>query len=103
VFGRSENNGQRKPFFDLTVKTFFIFEKRFTVLKTINHFSKLYFLSLHTRLIFDCLNPAIVSRPKSGGTEIRRHPATVAGCRRTRFQQNLAEIRPWSETGRNPA
>jgi hypothetical protein len=87
----------------LTVKASLIFKKQFTVLKIVNHFPKLYSFSLHPRLTFNYPNPAIIDRPKPGSTGIKRHLATVAGCRRTRFWQNLAGIRPWPEIGRNPA
>jgi hypothetical protein len=50
VFGGGENNGQRKSFFSLTVKYFLIFGKRFTVLKTVNHFLDLNSSFLHTHL-----------------------------------------------------
>jgi hypothetical protein len=98
--------------------------------KTLNRFPKLYYSSLHARLISDYLNPAIVDRPKLGGTGIRHHqvtgimpvsesghrntagcrntasrqnPATTgnrAECRQTKFRQNMAGIRSWTETGR---
>jgi hypothetical protein len=87
----------------LTVKLSLIFRKRFTVLKTVNRFSKLNSSSLQARFISDCRNQKMVGRRNPGGTEIRRHPATVAGCRRTRFRPNLAGIRPWLEASRNPA
>jgi hypothetical protein len=59
----------------LIVNASLIFEKRFTVLKTVNRFSKLYSSSLHARLISDCPNPAVVGRSKPGGTGIRHHSA----------------------------
>jgi hypothetical protein len=55
----------------LTGKTSLIFEKRFTVLKTVNRFPKLNSSSFHARLIFDCRNLAIIGCRNLTGTEIR--------------------------------
>jgi hypothetical protein len=41
-------------------------------------------------------NPPTSSHRNIAGAGIRRHPATVAGCRRT----NMARIRTWLEAGR---
>lgn len=88
----------------MTVKTFLIFEKRFTILKTVNRFPKLYSLSFHARLIFDCRNPATSGYWNNAGVGIRppeycrhRNPATSGHCRRMPADQILAE------SGRNPA
>jgi len=51
-------------------------------------------------------NSATSGYQNNVGAEIRRHLSTIARCRRTRFWQNLAGIRPWLEAGRiwpNPA
>jgi hypothetical protein len=39
----------------------------------------------------------------NAGAKIRRHPATVAECRWTRFWHYLAGIRPWLDIDRDPA
>jgi hypothetical protein len=128
VFGRGENNGQRKPF-GLTVKSSLIFGKRFTVLKTVNRFPKLYSSSLHARLISDWSNPPIVGRSKIGSTGIRHHQVTgimsasesnhrkTVGCRNPAAGKppaagilqhpatapNAGGIRPESGHGQKPA
>jgi hypothetical protein len=79
LFGRGENNGQRKIIFGLTVKASLIFGKRFTILKTVNHFSKLNPSSLHAHLISNCPNPAMVG---SQNTSQAENPAT-SGHRNT--------------------
>jgi hypothetical protein len=80
----------------LTVKASLIFEKQFTIVNTVNRFPKLNSCSLHAYLISNCRNPAMVGRQNLGGAGIRQHPATVTGCRRTKF-------RPWSEGWSNLA
>jgi hypothetical protein len=51
-------------------------ENDFTILKTVNHFSKLNSSSLHASLISDYWNLAMVGRRNPDGTEIQQHPAT---------------------------
>jgi hypothetical protein len=64
-----------KIIFGLTIKLCLIFGKRFTVLKTVNRFSKLNSSSLHTRFISDCWNPVIVGCRNPGGTGIQQYLA----------------------------
>jgi hypothetical protein len=45
-------------------------------------------------------NQATSGRRNTDGAEIWRHPATVAGCRRTKFWPKLVGIWQWSEAGR---
>jgi hypothetical protein len=71
------------------------------VFKTVNRFSKLNFSSLHARLIFDCQNLAIVNRQNSGGTGIRQHPATVIGCRQTKFRPKFGNGQKPARSGQN--
>jgi len=61
----------------LIVKTSLIFEKRITIFKSVNRFSKLNFSFLHARLISDCHNLAIVDRRNLTGAGVRQRP--VAG------------------------
>jgi hypothetical protein len=61
----------------MTVKASLIFGKRFTVLKTVNHFLKLNSWSLHACLISHCQNPAIIGRRNPGGAGFRQHPAGI--------------------------
>jgi hypothetical protein len=59
--------------FQFDRKIFFNFWK---ILKIVNRFLKLNSSSLHTRLISDCRNPAMVGRRNPSGTEIRQHLVT---------------------------
>jgi len=65
-----------KIIFGLTVKPYLIFGKRFTVLKTLNHFPKLNSSSFYARLISNCRNTVMIGRRNPGGTGIRQHPVT---------------------------
>jgi len=87
VFGRGENNGQRK--------SFLIFGKRFTIFKTVNRFPKLNSSSLHARLISDRRNPV--------GPGVKQHP--VVGIRPPADQIPVGTGRIWPKqprSGRNP-
>jgi len=60
----------------LTVKTSLIFEKQFTIFKTVNRFPKLNSSFLNVRLISDCQNLAIVNRRNPTGAEARQRLVT---------------------------
>jgi hypothetical protein len=94
----------------LTVKVSLIFGKRFTILKIVNCFSKLYSSFLHACLISNCRNPAIVSSWNLADAGIRQHPATenlpasesgdIWPTSPKPADQIPSGIRPWSEAGR---
>jgi hypothetical protein len=75
--------------FNLTVKTYLIFGKQFTVLKIVNRFPKLNSSSLHARLISDYRNSGIVGLRNPANAGVRQHP--------------VARILPVLEFGRHPA
>jgi hypothetical protein len=83
----------------LTVKTYLIFGKRFTVLKTLNRFPKLNASFLHARSISNCRNSAIVGRRNLASVEIWQHlttenlPVPESGD----IQSSSPEL--WSEAG----
>jgi hypothetical protein len=60
----------------LTVKASLIFEKRFTIFKTVNRFLKLNSLSLHARLISNRQNLTIVDCRNPVDAGVRQHPVT---------------------------
>jgi hypothetical protein len=87
----------------LTVKPSLIFEKRFAVLKTVNRFLKLNYLSLHACLISDCRNSTMVGRwnlaaLESGNIRLpeycrRRNPTTSGHRLRMPADQISAMVR----------
>jgi hypothetical protein len=84
-----------KIIFGLTVKTFLIFGKRFTIFKTVNRFPKLSSLFLQACLISNRQNLAIVGRRDPVGSGVRQHPVAgilptpESGHRQTKFRPGL--------------